>query len=115
MTRKQEKRCEPQVEKYYWNRVESVPSCHHARPVSTMAKKKSRPLDNEDDGGAEEEEPDFSDPEDFVDDITDEGGCLGIKDTEKIRGRVPGVGGHVLPAPIQWFLTDCLSTILSSD
>ncbi|XP_063595506.1 eukaryotic translation initiation factor 3 subunit B-like isoform X1 [Penaeus indicus] len=37
-----------------------------------MAKKKSRPLENEDDGGAEEEEPDFSDPEDFVDDITDE-------------------------------------------
>lgn len=39
-----------------------------------MAKKnKPKQLDNEDDGGQEEEEPDFSDPEDFVDDITDEG------------------------------------------
>lgn len=36
-----------------------------------MAKKnKPKP---ESDGGGEEEEPDFSDPEDFVDDITDEG------------------------------------------
>lgn len=39
-----------------------------------MAKKnKPKQLDNEDDGGQEEEEPDFSDPEDFVDDVTDEG------------------------------------------
>ena len=30
-------------------------------------------LDNENDAGSEDEEPDFSDPEDFVDDITDEG------------------------------------------
>lgn len=38
-----------------------------------MAKKnKSRALNNEDDGTAEEEEPDFSDPEDYVDEISDE-------------------------------------------
>lgn len=76
-----------------------------------MAKKKSRPLDNEDDGGAEEEEPDFSDPEDFVDDITDEGGCLGSQEAGKIRGRESAAGGHVLPAPRPWFLTGYLFSV----
>ncbi|KAK8730659.1 hypothetical protein OTU49_007860, partial [Cherax quadricarinatus] len=37
-----------------------------------VKKNKIKSLDNDDDGGAEEEEPDFSDPEDFVEDITEE-------------------------------------------
>ena len=44
-------------------------------PIFKMAKKNkvSISIDNETDGGTEDEEADFSDPEDYVDDITDEG------------------------------------------
>lgn len=57
-----------------------------------MAKKnKPKQLDNEDDGGQEEEEPDFSDPEDFVDDITDEGEGVEAGEGAVREGRGSGV------------------------
>lgn len=70
---------------------------HTPAAAATMAKKnRPKQLDNEDDGGPEEEEPDFSDPEDYVDDITDEGEAWGAGAKGGVRGRAGAPHGPQL-------------------
>ena len=43
--------------------------------VGKRSRNKSKSLDERPEEYEEEEEPNFSDPEDFVDDVTDDGSC----------------------------------------